>query len=480
MAKLRAKYDVIIIGSGPSAVSSALQCSAHGLKVFCADNQLLLNSDKLTRGIFAHSPTLEIITLLNSAKLFCELKYHGSSHGICFENLSLNLPQLIDRKNHLFIQYDKELLGLFIDANIEFYNGNAKLLSSNTVEFKFSYSEPARNITANHIVLATESIPIAIGCAPVDHQYIFDSSCAFNLQEIPQRIAILGAGVIGLEIAGIWNRLGAKVILLDAQESFLNLVDNQLSREAYTIFCEQGLELRLGTRVISTKIANKKVHIEYEDSDGVNVIRVDKLIVASGRKPNSLSIASQSANLLIDQNSFVYVNENCRTNLPNVYAIGDLTMLGPMLPQKGIAEGVFVADQIAGIRSASINYETIPNVIYTEPQIAWVGQTEQSLKSKGDMIEIRTSNLGFHFSNKSPNYSNGIVKIISNSKSDVIKGIHIIGNNASDLIAEAVIAMEFSSTTEDLARTSHSHPSLSEAIRHACQYPMKTPLNNFD
>ncbi len=478
MAKLRAKYDVIVIGSGPSAVSTALQCAEHGLQVLCVDNLLAPETNKLSNGIFAHSPTLEINTLLSSANLFCELKYHGSSHGITFSNLSLNLPQLIDRKNKIFLQFDKDLFKFFNDANVDFYNANAKLLSSNSIEFLFSYSEPAKIIHSDHIVLATESIPFAIGCAPVDHQHIFDSSCAFSIQEIPQRIAILGAGVIGLEIAGIWNRLGSKVILLDAQESFLSLVDNQLSREAYTIFSEQGLELKLGTRVVSTKIVNKKVIIEYEDIDGLNTLRVDKLIVASGRKPNSQLIASPSANLLIDQNNFVYVNENCRTNLPNVYAIGDLTMLGPMLPQKGIAEGVFVADRIAGIRSASINYETIPNVIYTEPQIAWVGQTEQTLKSKGDLIEIRTSNLNCHFSNKSPNYSNGIVKIISCPKSDVIKGIHIIAKNASDLIAEAVLAMEFSSTTEDLARTSHSHPSLSEAIRHASKSPKKLPLNS--
>lgn len=469
MPKIRAKYDVVIIGSGPSAISCALKCAEHGMKVLCADNQPPNNSNKLLLGTFSNAPVLEITTLLKSAHLYSELKFNGYLHGIYAESISLNLSQLIEHKKNIITQINKNISKSFNAADIDFFNASTKLIASNAVEFSYSNIEPSKIINADHIILATESTPITIQCAPIDNKYIYDSSTAFNLTEVPQRLAILGAGVIGLEIGGIWNRLGAEVILLDAQESFLSLVDNQISREAYKVFTEQGLELRLGTRVISTKIINKKVHIEYQDADGIHAIRVDKLIVASGRKPYSEHLATPEANLLIDQNNFVFVNDNCRTNLPNVYAIGDLTMLGPMLPQKGIAEGVYVADQIAGIHSSSVNYETIPNVIYTDPEIAWVGQTEQSLKSKGDNIEIGIANLNLSSTKKSPNYVRGLVKIISCPKTDTIKGIHIIGKNASELIAEGVLAMEFSSTTEDLARTSHSHPSLSESIRDACQ-----------
>ncbi|MBK8816974.1 MAG: dihydrolipoyl dehydrogenase [Methylococcaceae bacterium] len=469
MLKIRAHYDVIIVGSGPSAISSALKCAEHGMKVLCVDN-FPPSSNKLSRGKFSHAPSEEIATLLHSAKLYSELKINSRFHGIVAENISLNLSQFVERKNSIFTQIEKEIYKSFNTAEIDFFNASAKLIASNAVMLSYSTAEPSKLVNAGNIILATESIPISIQCAPVDYQSIYDSSTAFNLTEIPQRIAILGAGVIGLEIACIWNHLGAEVILLDAQESFLSLVDHQISREAYKVFCAQGLELRLGTRVVSTKIINKKVHIEYQDSDGVHVIRVDKLIVASGRKPYSEHLASPEANLLIDQNQFIFVNDNCRTNLPNVYAIGDLTMLGPMLPQKGIAEGIYVADQIAGIQSSVVNYETIPNVIYTDPEIAWVGQTEQSLKAKGGAIAIGTAHLGYSAINKSSNYTQGLVKVISCPKSDTIKGIHIFGNNASDLVAEGVLAMEFSSTTEDLAKTSHSHPSPSEAFRYACQY----------
>lgn len=469
MSKIRAKYDVIIIGSGAAAVASALKCSEHGMKVLCTDNLPPSNTHKFLPGAFTTTPVLEITTLLESAKLFCELKYNRHSHGINAENISLNLSQLIERKNKLLSQINKNNGKKFILSGIDFINASSRLIASNAVEIKYSSNEPSKIVNADHIILATDAKPIAISCAPTDNKYIYDSSTAFNFTETPNRLAILGAGVIGLEIANIWNRLGAEIILLDAQESFLNLVDNQISRKAYKVFIEQGLELRLGTRVVSTKVINTKVHVEYQDVEGNHAIRVDKLIVASGRKPRSVHLATTEANLLIDQNNYVYVNENCRTNLPNVYAIGDLTMLGPMLPQKGIAEGIFVADQIAGIHSSPVNYETIPNVIYTAPEIAWVGQTEQSLKSKGESIETGVVDLNFFPSTKSPNYSYDIVKVIACPKSDRIKGIHIMSSNASELIAEATLAMEFSSTTEDLARTSHSHPSFSEAIREACQ-----------
>ncbi len=470
MLKIRSKYDAIIIGAGPSAIACALKCAGHGMSVLCADNQPANKDSKLSFGTFYSTPSAEISILLESAKLYSELKHNGALHGINVDNISLDLGQLVHRKNTIISQINKGNGKKFIAAGIDFFNAKATLIASNAVQLLYSKDDSSKIVNADHIVLATESIPVSIQCAPIDNEYILDSASAFNLTEIPHRIAILGAGVIGLEIGGIWNRLGSETILLDAQESFLSLVDNQISREAYKIFTEQGLELRLGTRVISTKIANKKVVIEYQDIDGTHAIRVDKLIVASGRKPYSEHLATPEANLLLDQNNFVYVNDNCRTNLPNVYAIGDLTMLGPMIPQKGIAEGIFVADQIAGIHHAPINYETIPNVIYTDPEIAWVGQTEQTLKSKGEHVEIGISPITLFLNSKSPNYSHGIVKVISSPKSDTIKGVHIIGKHASELISEGSLAMEFFSTTEDLARTSHSHPSLSESIRDACQF----------
>ena len=321
-------------------------------------------------------------------------------------------------------------------------------------------------LDAEHIILATGSTPIKLACAPIDNEFILDSIAALNLNEVPKKLAIIGAGVVGLELASIWNRLGAETILLEAQENFLSLLDQQISGEAYRIYSHQGLDLRLGARVISAKKGNKKVTLEYQDQDGTHTLRVDKLIVATGRKPNSSELAAPEADLLLDENGYVYVDDNCRTNLPGVYAIGDLTLLGPMLAHKGIEEGVFVAEIIAGLHNP-INYDNLPSVIYTEPEIAWVGQTEQALRASGESIKIGIYPLTATVRALALGKAEGMVKIIAHSENDKILGVHIIGTQASELIAEAVLAMEFSASSEDLARTIHARPTLSEAVHDA-------------
>jgi dihydrolipoamide dehydrogenase len=272
--------------------------------------------------------------------------------------------------------------------------------------------------------------------------------------------------VVGLELASIWNRLGAETIMLEAQENFLSLLDQQISGEAYRIYSNQGLDLRLGARVISAKKGNKKVTVDYQDQEGTHTLRVDKLIVACGRKPNTGELAAPEADLLLDENGYVYVDDNCRTNLPGVYAIGDLTLLGPMLAHKGIEEGVFVAELIAGIHN-TINYDNLPCVIYTEPEIAWVGQTEQALRATGEVIKIGIFPFNTNVRALAMGKTEGMVKVIASAANDKILGVHIIGTQASELIAEAVLAMEFSASSEDLARTIHARPTLSESVHDA-------------
>ena len=321
-------------------------------------------------------------------------------------------------------------------------------------------------LDAEHIILATGSTPIKLPCAPIDNEFIIDSIAALNLDAVPKKLAIIGAGVVGLELASIWNRLGAETILLEAQENFLSLLDQQISGEAYRIYSQQGLDLRLGARVISAKKGNKKVTVDYQDQEGTHTLRVDKLIVACGRKPNTGELAAPEADLLLDENGYVYVDDNCRTNLPGVYAIGDLTLLGPMLAHKGIEEGVFVAELIAGFHNP-INYDNLPSVIYTEPEIAWVGQTEQALRATGEAIKIGIFPLTATVRALAMGKTEGMVKIIAHAANDKILGVHIIGAQASELIAEAVLAMEFSASSEDLARTIHARPTLSEAVHDA-------------
>jgi len=279
-------------------------------------------------------------------------------------------------------------------------------------------------------------------------------------------LAIIGAGIIGLELAGIWNRLGSDVILLEAQDTFLTPTDQQISEQAYQIFTQQGLDIRLGARVISTKKRTKKITVEYQDNDGTHSIHLDKLIVATGREPNSENLAADEAELLLDDNGFVHVDENCCTSLPGVYAIGDLTSLGPMLAHKGLEEGIFVAENIAE-QGKPINYNIIPSVIYSSPEIAWVGQTEQTLQAVGEPYKVGTFPFSASVRALAAGKTDGMVKIITHAETDAILGVHIIGEQAAELIAESVLAMEFSASAEDLARTIHAHPSISEAIHEA-------------
>jgi dihydrolipoamide dehydrogenase len=373
---------------------------------------------------------------------------------------------MIQRKDKIIDEIGHKMADLFVHHKIDHIQAKARLLNARQVEITVVDNQTHSILNAEHIILAIGSSPIKLPCALIDNEFIIDSIAALNLDAVPKKLAIIGAGVVGLELASIWNRLGAEIILLEAQENFLSLLDQQISLEAYRIYCQQGLDLRLGARVISAKKNNKKVTVDYQDQDGNHTLRVDKLIVACGRKPNTGELAAPEADLLLDEYGYVYVDENCRTNLPGVYAIGDLTLLGPMLAHKGIEEGVFVAELIAGFHNP-INYDNLPSVINTEPEIAWVGQTEQALRATGENIKIGIFPLTATVRALAIGKTEGMVKIITHAESDTILGVHIIGTQASELIAEAVLAMEFSASSEDLSRTIHARPTLSEAIHDA-------------
>lgn len=459
-------YDVIVIGAGPAGYACAIRCAQLGLKTVCIDSWQNNKGRNYLGGAHLNAGCIASMTLLESAKIYHSLNHEIKQHGIEVENISVNIRQMIQRKDNIIEKLSRNISELFVQNNVDCIHAKAKLLNAKSVEIIPNDGSSPSVMEAEHIILATGSSPIDLSCAPIDNEFILDIGAALNLESVPKRLAIIGAGIVGLELASIWNRLGAETILLEAQETFLNLCDRHISREAYRIYTEQGLELRLGARVISAKKGNKKVTVEYQDQEGTHALRVDKLIVAIGRKPNTENLAAAEANLLLDENGYVHVDENSRTNLPGIYAIGDLTILGPMLAHKGIEEGVFVAEQIAGLHTP-INYDNIPNVIYTDPEIAWVGQTEQALRSIGESINIGIFPLNATVRAQALGKTEGMVKIIAHAETDTILGVHIIADQASELIAEALLAMEFSASSEDLARTIHAHPSLSEAVHEA-------------
>lgn len=466
MASSNTHYDVIVIGAGPAGYVAAIRSAQLGLKTACIDNWSNTKGNSSPGGTFVNAGCISSMALLESSKIYDLLNHDIASHGIKVENLSIDLPQMINRKDSIVETLSRQITRLFELNKIDCIHAHGKLLAAGKVEAINISTSVSSIVTAEHIILATGSHPSTLPCAPIDNESIIDSTRALNLTEIPKRLAVIGAGIIGLELAGICNRLGSNVILLEAQDAFLTSTDKKISEEAYQIFTQQGLDIRLGARVISTKKEAQEITIEYQDSKGTHSLRLDKLIVATGREPNSENLATAEANLLLDDNGFVHVDESSCTSLPGVYAIGDLTSLGPMLAHKGLEEGIFVAEHIAE-QGKPINYNIIPSVIYSSPEIAWVGQSEQALQAVGENYKVGifpfSASARAHASGK----TEGLVKIITHAETDEILGVHIIGDQASELIAESVLAMEFSASAEDLARTIHAHPSISEAIHEA-------------
>lgn len=463
MSQQKNDFDVIVIGAGSAGYVAAARATQLGLKTACIDNW---NSSKNTHclgGNYVNGGCISAVALLESAKLFNLVNQGIAEHGISVDNIQADIPTMQKRKDSIVKLLNKQVEKIFIDNKVETIKAHAQLINPNRVEIiPFSDKLP-RVITADKIILAAGSSPISLSFAPIDNEFILDIQTALNLQSAPKTLGIIGAGAIGIQLAGIWNKLGTKVVLLEAQEAFMTMADQEISDEAFKLYSQQGLDIRLCARVLSTDIKQNKINVEYEDSQGRHQCIFEKLVVASGRKPNTETLIAASADLLLDEDGFVHVDENCCSTLPGVYAIGDLTQSGPMLAHKGIEEGIFVAEHIADQHSP-ITYHTIPNVIYTDPEIAWVGQTEQNLLAIG--ANIKTSTFPFSATSRSQikGTTTGMVKMIMHADTEIILGVHIIGSLASELIAEAVLAMEFSATAEDLARTIHAHPTISEAI----------------
>lgn len=469
------EYDVIVIGAGPAGYSSAIRCAQLGLKTACVDNWRNRQGQRTLGGVHLNSGCVASLTLLESAKLYHAMVHDSKKHGIHVDHVNLDLPAMIQRKDAIIDALGHNISDVFHEYAIDSIHATGKLIQPRQIEIKPLDGEAPSLLEAKHIILATGSSPIQLPYAKVDNEHIVDCFAALNLTVLPKKLAIIGAGVNGLELASIWNRLGAEVVLLEAQDSFLPLPDEQISREAYRIYLEQGMDLRLGARVTSAKRSRNKVIVDYQDHDGFHNLKVDTLIVASGRKPNTESLVAPEANLLLHENGYIHVDENCRTNLPGVYAIGDLNLLGPLLAHKGIEEGIYVAEQIAGQRG-TINYNALPSVIYTEPEIAWVGQTEQALRTAGIPIKVGIFPLHATARAQAMGKTEGLIKIIADEANDALLGVHIIGTQASELIAEAVLAMEFSASSEDLARTIHAHPTLSESFHEAAHALKKLTL----
>jgi dihydrolipoamide dehydrogenase len=402
--------------------------------------------------------------LLESSELFHRAQHEFKKHGIQTGDVAMDIATMQKRRASIVRQLTGGIGGLFKAAKVEGLVGHGKLLAGKQVEFS-PVSGDVEILSAGHVVLASGSAPIELGIAPFDGEHIIDSWDALELEAVPERLGVVGAGVIGLELGSVWARLGASVTVLEAMDDFLFMADRDVARVAAKEFKAQGIDVRLGAKVEKATAGGDSVNVEFADKDGSQSIEFDKLIVAVGRRPVTAGLFAEDAGIQLDDRGFIVVDDQCRTRVKGVYAVGDCVR-GPMLAHKGSEEGVMVADLMAG-EVAEMNYDVIPSVLYTNPEIAWTGQTEAEVKASGR--GYKTGSFPFVASGraKAMEQTAGMVKIISSTDDDEILGVHIVGPMAGELIAEAVLALEFSASTEDLQRTIHAHPSLAEAVHEA-------------
>ncbi len=456
-------YDVVVIGAGPAGYVAAIRSAQLGMSTAVVDEFVYKDGEPALGGTCLNVGCIPSKALLDSSEQYHKVKHTLAAHGIKVKGVDLDVKTMIERKDRVVKNLTGGIRQLFKANKIDWLQGHGKLVEQGTVEVR-DIEGKTRRVKGGSVILASGSRTVDIGAAPLDHERIVNSDGALEFTEVPKRLGIIGAGVIGLEMGSVWNRLGSKVVLLEAQDEFLGPVDRQVARVAQKAFKDQGLDIRLGCRVTGTK-AGKQVSVHYEDKEGKQNIQVDKLIVCVGRRPNTEDLFAEDTGLVLDERGFVHVDEQCRTSLPDVYAVGDVVR-GPMLAHKGQEEGMMVAEIIAG-KYGHVNYDTIPWVVYTHPEIAWVGRTEQQLKSAGISYNTGVFNFAATGRAQAMEETTGLVKLIADAETDQLLGAHIIGPQASELIAEAVVTMEFAGAAEDLARIVHAHPTLSEGVHEA-------------
>ena len=458
------KYDVVVIGAGPAGYVAAIRAAQLGLSTACVE-QWLDDKDKVRLGgTCLNVGCIPSKALLDSSQKFVETRDHLAVHGISVKDAAMDVPTMLARKNKIVDQLTGGIAGLFKHNGVTTISGTGKVLSGARVEVTDKDGK-VQVITASNVIIAAGSLPVNIPPAPIDNKYIIDSTGALELTEVPARLGVIGAGVIGLELGSVWGRLGSEVVVLEALDEFLPLMDVQIVKEAAKIFKKQGLDIRLGTRVTKAKVKDGAVVVTYSTSSGEQVETFDKLIVAVGRKPRSEELFAPDSGITLDERGFIFVNDYCETEAPHVFAVGDVVR-GPMLAHKGSEEGVMVAERIAG-KKTQMNYDCIPSVIYTHPEVAAVGKTEQELKADG--TPYRSGVFPFAASGRAlaANDAEGMVKLLAHADNDRILGCHIVGPSAADLVQQVVIAMEFGGSAEDLALTVFAHPTLSEAVHEA-------------
>ncbi|HXI67682.1 MAG TPA: dihydrolipoyl dehydrogenase [Steroidobacteraceae bacterium] len=470
-------FDVIVIGAGPAGYPAAIRAAQNKLTVACIDEWKNHDGTAAFGGTCLNAGCIPSKALLESSELFHRLKEEFSAHGIKASGIELDLVQMQKRKSGVVRAMTQGIVALFKAAGVTGLQGHGRLLAGRKVEFT-AHDGARRTLSARHVVLASGSAPIELRSAPFKSPHIVDSWGALEFETVPKRLGVIGAGVIGLELGSVWRRLGAEVTVLEALPDFLAFTDQQLSREALRHLKKQGLDIHLGAKVSGATIAGGSVSVTYSDAKGEQRLSVDRLVVSIGRRPYTQELFAADTGVQLDERGFIKVDDHCRTGVENVWAIGDCVR-GPMLAHKGKEEGVMVADLIAG-RYGEMNYKVIPSIIYTAPEIAWVGLTEEQVKASGRPYKTGTFPFIASGRARAMEQTQGFAKIVAARDDDEILGVHIVGPLAGELIAEAVLAMEYSASSEDLQRTIHAHPTLAEAVHEAALSVDKRAIDNIN
>ena len=470
-------FDVVVIGGGPGGYIAAIRAAQLGFNTACIDEWKNGKGGPAPGGTCTNVGCIPSKALLQSSEHFEHAGHSFADHGIGVGELSLDLAKMLGRKDAVVKQNNDGILYLFKKNKVTFFHGRGSFVKAADGAYEIAVKGAAEeSITAKHVILATGSNPRALPGADFDEVNILSNDGALRIPAVPKRLGVIGSGVIGLEMGSVWRRLGADVTVLEALPAFLGAVDEQIAKEAAKVFAKQNLKTVLGVKISKVESSDKGVKVSYADAKGAEqTLECDKLIVSIGRVPNTIGLNPEAVGLKIDERGAITVDDDCKTNLPNVWAIGDVVR-GPMLAHKAEEEGVAVAERIAG-QKPHVDFNTVPWVIYTSPEIAWVGQTEQQLKASGRAYKAGTFPFLANGRARALGDTTGMVKFLADAKTDQILGVHIIGPQASELIAESVVAMEFKASAEDIARICHAHPSLSEATKEAALAVDKRTLN---
>ena len=471
-------FDVVVIGAGPAGYIAAIRCAQLGLQTACIDRWRTPAGQYALGGTCLNTGCIPSKALLESSENYERVLHKFQVHGITASGVKLDLAVMQARKERIVARMTGGIAGLFKRHKITWLQGHGSFTGGGTSwKLEVKGEQGAETVEAKSVIVATGSKARQLPGVAVDNQLVCDNEGALAFDAVPERLGVIGAGVIGLELGSVWRRLGSKVKILEALPTFLGAADEAIAQEAWKIFTkEQALDIELGASIRSVKPGKKAVAVEYATAAGAQGrLEVDRLVVSVGRVPNTDNLGAESVGLKIDSRGFIEVDKNCRTGLPRVYAIGDVVR-GPMLAHKGEDEGVMVAEIIAG-QHGHVNYDAIPWVIYTAPEIAWVGRTEQQLKEQG--VAYRSGRFPFSYNGRAlgRDEPEGFIKILADASTDRVLGVHAIGGQASELIAEAVMAIEFGASSEDIARICHAHPSMSEVMREAALAVDKRSLN---